>query len=106
MYDPKENVFASHLLSREDNLKALKRIAKHLQESGLFVLSIVNFKAYMNTELKSGVIYYPKAERKTENGQEYLDINISFEKNGEIVDRQNLKLLPKNYGLKPPLLRG
>ncbi|NEO53040.1 MAG: hypothetical protein F6K54_08060 [Okeania sp. SIO3B5] len=44
-----------------------------------------------------GVIYYPKAERKTENGQEYLDINISFEKNGEIVDRQNLKLFLMDY---------
>lgn len=60
-------------------------------------MSLVNFKVYINTELENGVIYYPKAERKTVNGQEYLDINISFDKNGEIVDMQNLKLFLMDY---------
>lgn len=92
MGSPEETIFASHLLSQEDNLRALNSTAKHLQPSGLFLLSIVDFKQDEEKEIGDGVFYCRNTRRHTENGQQHLTIELSFKKDSVVIDQQVLKL--------------
>lgn len=93
MGNTEEILFASHILSRGDNLNALKSTAKHLQASGTFLLSVVDFKRDEDKELDNGITYRRRTKRTAENGHEYLTINLSFETEGKVIGDQTLKLL-------------
>lgn len=92
----REHLFTSHLLGKNDNRKALKCIAKHLQTSGLLILSSGEYGNHTK-ELGNGVTHHRRAYQQTENEQQYLILDFSFQKNGEIIDRQILKLFQMDY---------
>ena len=89
-------MFCSHLLGKDDNLKALKNIAQHLQKSGIFILSCAEYSEH-EKELGNGITHHRRADIQTENGDKYLILDFSFKKNAEIIDRQILKLFLMDY---------
>ena len=110
MAHDREYFLGSHLLNRNDNLNALKRITKHLQVSGLFILSSGRYPSYYADVLKDGIIFHRKSSPHTQNGQKYSMVDFSYTKN-DIVNKQSYKIFLMSYedyqelfaeaGLKP-----
>lgn len=88
----RERFFASHLLDRKDNLKALVNVKQHLQENGLLLLSIVDFKHDEERALESGVIYRRQTDIQVEDNLKKLTITLAFEKAGTTIGNQEINL--------------
>lgn len=91
-----QRLFASHLLDKQANLKALVQIRKHLQEQGIFLVSIVDFKHDEERNIKDEVIYRRETHIDFEDGQTILNIQLSFEKQSVMIGEQNIRLLLMN----------
>lgn len=89
---------ASHLPSQADNLKAIKNMARHLQTSGLFILSATQYTEHTK-ELSYGVLHHRQVYQQMENDQNYLILDFTFKKDDHIIDQQILKILMTPYQL-------
>lgn len=85
--------FASHLLSRVENLQALTQVKAHLQSQGLFLLSLVDFKQDEARQIESDITYRRQTAIQLENNQKSLTIELSFERGNKILGKQIIKLL-------------
>lgn len=88
--------FASHLSGREQNLKALRLIAEHLQEGGLFIINADQYRNYDN-DLGDGIVHHRRIEQKTIDGEDYMVFDLSISKKQEVVNNQTLKLFLLSY---------
>ncbi|MBD2607030.1 class I SAM-dependent methyltransferase [Scytonema hofmannii FACHB-248] len=100
--------FISHIMGRDANLKALKGIAKHLQNEGLFIISAEKYKSSDDAltdsvvyskeiMLDDGVIHHRKVERKSMNSEDYIFFDFSFRTDQEIIGRKVIELFSLNY---------
>ncbi len=77
----KEYILVSHLTDTEDNIKALRRVAEHLEEKALFIMSVQGVHQNFERELPKQIVYSQKISEKGD----FLEKDYIFKKNGEVL---------------------
>ncbi len=74
-------VLVSHLTDRQDNIKGLRRVADHLNEKGLFIMSVQGVHQNFERQLPNNILY---SQEISEAG-DYIEKDYIFKKEGKVV---------------------
>ncbi len=77
----KEYILVSHLTDIQDNIKGLRRVAEHLEEKALFIMSVQGVHQDFERELPNQIVY---SQEISENG-DFIEKDYIFKKNGEVL---------------------
>ena len=77
-------ILVSHLTDERENLQGLKQVARHLEEKGLFIMSVQGVHQDFEMELPNQVVY---SQEVSEQG-DYINKDYFFKKGGAVVAKQ------------------
>ena len=77
----KEYVLVSHLTEIQDNIKGLRRVADHLEDKSLFIMSVQGIHENFERELPNQIVY---SQKITEN-EDFIEKDYIFKKKGAVV---------------------
>ena len=85
----KEYHLGTHLPDDEENLRALKNVAKHLNKNGLFLLNIQKPHYEYELPLPQGIVYCQEVSTIEEKSDQYsVRKSYIFKKEGQILAKQ------------------
>jgi ubiquinone/menaquinone biosynthesis C-methylase UbiE len=80
---------ATHLPDNEENLQALKNVARHLRPDGIFLINTQGSHKKYDVNLPGGIIYSQEALKEQEDVNEYcLKKRYVFHKDNQILAEQ------------------
>lgn len=97
VHTEEEDTLVSHLPDPADNLTALRCVARHLEEKGLFIMSVQGPHQNFERELPNQVVY----SQKISEGEDFIEKDYFFKKDGAIVaQHRNRFRLFRGKGVK------
>ncbi len=77
----KEYILVSHLTDIQDNIKGLRRVAEHLEEKALFIMSVQGVHQDFERELPKQIVYSQEIREKGD----FIEKDYIFKKNGKVL---------------------
>lgn len=103
--DNTETMLASHILSTDEIQTSFRRIAKHLREEGLLIISSSNAYSDNLVKLEKGIIHKRIANTEEIEGQTYAILDYFFSKDDKLLAQQTLKLRLLSESELTPMLK-
>ena len=76
-----EYILVSHLTDTQDNIKGLRRVADHLEEKALFIMSVQGIHKDFERELPNQIVY----SQKITEAEGFIEKDYIFKKGGAVV---------------------